>query len=118
MVRAMHVTIWHNPGCSKSRQALALLNDRGLEPTVRRYLKDSPTEAEIRTVLKQLGAKSPHDLVRKRDKMYKALSVGEMDGEQAIVAMAENSSLIERPVVIAGDAARIGRPTDAILEIL
>ena len=98
----MSVVIWHNPGCSTSRKALDLLRERGVEPTVRLYLKDGPTADELRAVLKKLGLKDPHGLVRKRDKAYAALGVEAMSGEEAIEAMASHSSLIERPVVIAG----------------
>jgi len=114
----MKVTIWHNPKCTKSRQALELLKERGIEPTVRQYLKDPPTEEEIRAVLKKLGTKDPRDLVRKREKLFAELGVADMDADAVVAAMAEHSKLIERPVVIAGRGARIGRPTEAILEIL
>lgn len=114
----MSVVIWHNPGCSTSRKALDLLRERGVEPTVRNYLKDPPSEKEIRAVLKGMGAKDPHALVRTKDKMYAPLGVAEMSGDEVIAAMAAHSSLIERPVVIAGKKARIGRPIETILEIL
>ncbi len=114
----MDVVIWHNPSCSKSRQALELLEERGLEPTVRRYLADPPNAKELRAVLKQMGTKDPHDLVRKREKLYGELGVADLEGPDVIAAMAENPKLIERPVVITKKGARIGRPTEAILEIL
>ncbi|MEZ4335578.1 MAG: arsenate reductase (glutaredoxin) [Sandaracinaceae bacterium] len=114
----MSVVIWHNPGCSTSRKALDLLREHGVEPTVRNYLKDPPSEKEIRAVLRALGAKDPHALVRKKDKAYAELDVGSMSGDDVIAAMAERSSLIERPVVIAGEKARIGRPIELVLEIL
>ena len=112
------VVIWHNPGCSKSRQALELLRSRGLEPTVRRYLTDAPSAKELRAVLEKMGAKEPHALVRAKDKKYGELGVADLRGPAVIEAMAANPSLIERPVVITEKGARIGRPTEAILEVL
>jgi len=115
----MRVTIWHNPSCSKSRQALALLKSReGVELSVRLYLEDPPSEAELRDVLVKLGADDAHALLRKKEKLHAELGVGEMEGDDALAVMAQNSRLIERPVVITDRAARIGRPTEAILEIL
>ena len=114
----MDVVIWHNPGCSKSRQALALLKERGLAPTVRQYLKDPPSEEELRAVLKKLGFSDPQRLVRTKEKQYGELGVAELAGEDVVKAMAEHPKLIERPVVITDKGARIGRPTEAILEIL
>jgi arsenate reductase len=113
----MDVVIWHNPSCSKSRQALELLKERGYAPTVRQYLKDPPTEAELRAVLKKLGAKDPHALVRTKEALYEALDVASLRGDAVVHAMAEHPKLIERPVVITPKAARIGRPTEAILEL-
>ena len=114
----MSVVIWHNPSCSKSRQALALLEERGLEPTVRKYLEDPPTAEELRAVLKKMGTEDPHALVRKREKLYGELGVDELSASEVITTMAENPKLIERPVVITSKGARIGRPTEAILEVL
>ena len=117
-MRGMDVVIWHNPNCSKSRQALALLKERGYEPTVRQYLKDPPTAAELRATLKKLGARDPHALVRTKEKEYATLGVADLKGEAVIEAMAAHPKLIERPVVITKKGARIGRPTEAILEVL
>lgn len=114
----MSVIVWHNPKCSKSRQALALLEERGLTPTVRKYLSDPPSAKEIRAVLKKMGSDDPHALVRKREKLFKELGVAEMTGSDVVTAMADNPKLIERPVVITDKGARIGRPTERILEVL
>lgn len=114
----MDVVIWHNPSCSKSRQALALLKERGLEPTVRQYLKDPPSAEELRAVIEKLGFDDPHGLVRKKEKQFAELGVAEMEGDAVVAAMAEHPKLIERPVVITDEGARIGRPTEAILDIL
>jgi arsenate reductase len=112
------LVIWHNPSCSKSRQALALLKDRGLDPTVRQYLKDSPSAEELRAALGARGAEDPMALVRKKEKLFSELEVGAMKGEAVIEAMAKHPKLIERPLVLTDKGARIGRPTEAILEIL
>lgn len=114
----MDIVIWHNPSCSKSRQALELLKERGHAPTVRQYLKDPPSAAELRAVLKKLGAKDPHALVRTKEALYAELGVASMQGDAVLEAMAENPRLIERPVVITKKGARVGRPTEAILEVL
>ncbi|HEY8432005.1 MAG TPA: arsenate reductase (glutaredoxin) [Sandaracinaceae bacterium] len=114
----MDVVIWHNPSCSKSRQALALLKERGYEPTVRQYLKDPPTVEELRAVLKKLGAADPHALVRKKEKEYAEFGIAKLSGDAVLRALAEHPRLIERPVVITDKGARIGRPTEAILEVL
>ena len=118
MLRAMELVIWHNPSCSKSRQALALLEERGFAPTVRQYLLDPPSASELEVVLKKLGAKDPRALARTKEPLYEELGVATMRAEAIIAAMAENPRLIERPVVITPKAARIGRPTEAILELL
>lgn len=113
------VTIWHNPRCSKSRQTLALLQENNVEPTVFEYLKTPPDCGAIATVLGQLGMQ-PRDLLRRGESEYKEqglqdLSVGD---DKVIEAMAEYPKLIERPIVIKGNQARIGRPPENVLEIL
>ncbi|MGE0791294.1 MAG: arsenate reductase (glutaredoxin) [Sandaracinaceae bacterium] len=114
----MPVVIWHNPNCSTSKKALDLLTSRGVSPTVRKYVNDPPSAKEIEDVLKKMGEKDPHALVRKREKLYEELGVAELSGKAVIKAMAENPKLIERPVVITDKGARIGRPVEKILEVL
>ncbi|MFW6023524.1 MAG: arsenate reductase (glutaredoxin) [Myxococcota bacterium] len=113
------VTIWHNPKCSKSRQTLALLEERGVEPTVVKYLQDPPSAREIDRVLKLLDVQ-PRDLMRKKEAPYAELGLAESERtrEELIRAMAEHPILIERPVVIRDNRARIGRPPERVLEIL
>ncbi len=113
------VTIYHNPRCSKSRQALELLQSRGIEPTVIRYLDDPPDEATLSQILDQLGIK-PIDLIRKKEKLYKELGLDRVkDDRQALIqAMVEHPILIERPIVVKADRARLGRPPEDVLEIL
>lgn len=115
----MKVTILHNPRCSKSRQTLQLLRDKGIEPTIIEYLKTPPTESELETILQQLG-KEPRELMRKTETTYKeqGLDVQNLDRTSLIKAMAEHPVLIERPIVIANDKAAIGRPPEAVLAIL
>jgi arsenate reductase len=110
---------WHNPRCTKSRQALALLQDKGVTPTVREYLKAPPSTAELQTVIAALGLPSARDLMRTKEDAYKQLGLKDVSDEAALIqAMADNPKLIERPVLINGAKAAIGRPTEAILAAL
>ena len=115
----MKVTIYHNPRCSKSRQTLALLRERGIEPEVVEYLKTPPSEAELARILDMLG-KSPEELMRRNETEYKEHFKGrELSREEAIRLMVRYPKVIERPVVIVDDArAAVGRPPEAVLEIL
>lgn len=114
----MTVTIWHNPRCSKSRATLALLRERGIEPEVRLYLEQPPAAEELKKALAALGL-TAIELVRKGEPEWKASGLGPDAGEsEVIAAMAAHPKLIERPVVFSGTAARIGRPPEAVLELL
>jgi arsenate reductase len=115
----MTVTIYHNPRCSKSRQTLALLEEKGLKPKIVEYLKTPPSAAELKRILKMLGLK-PRDIVRKGESVYAELGLKDKDvsDDELIALMAANPILIERPIVIAGDKAAIGRPPDSVLKIL
>ncbi len=115
----MTIIIWHNPRCSKSRQGLALIEEQGIEPAIVRYLEDPPTAGELDRVLTLLGM-APRDLMRRKETIYKELGLHDesLSRSQLITAMVENPKLIERPVVINGDRAALGRPPEAILEIL
>ena len=112
-------TIYHNPHCSKSRQTLQLLRDHGVEPTIVEYLKDPPDETTLRKIIKSLGIR-PIDLVRKKEVEFEAMSLADKadDDEAIIAAMLECPKLIERPIVVNGSKAKIGRPPEAVLEIL
>jgi arsenate reductase len=112
------VTIWHNPRCTKSRQALALLEEKGVEPEVVRYLDTSPDRATLEAVLVKLGTADPRAIVRKGEKLYEGLGLAEADRDTLLDAMAANPILIERPLVIRGDRAVVGRPTEAVLNLL
>ncbi len=115
----MKVTIYHNPRCSKSRQTLALLRERGIEPEVVEYLKTPPSEAELARILDMLG-KSPEELMRRNEAEYKEHFKGrDLNREEAIRLMVRYPKVIERPVVVVDDArAAVGRPPEAVLEIL
>ncbi len=115
----MTVTIWHNPRCSKSRQTLALLQERGVEPEVRLYLQDPPSEADLRQALELLGVSSAADLVRRGEAEYRAAGLSSDSDEDALIAaMAEHPKLIERPVVFKGKRAVLGRPPEAVLALI
>lgn len=115
----MCVTILHNPRCSKSRQTLALLNDQGIEPEIIEYLDTPPTSAELRDILAKLGV-GPRDIIRKGEKIYRQLELGDASlSENALItAMIEHPILIERPIVVKGEKASLGRPPETVLEIL
>ncbi|CUH67301.1 Arsenate reductase [Thalassovita autumnalis] len=111
------ITIWHNPRCSKSRQTLALIEEKG-EVTIRRYLDDAPSVSEIQEVLNLLGL-SAVELMRVKEKRFKELELSKSDPEAGLIAaMAQNPVLIERPVVLANGKAAIGRPPEQVLDIL
>jgi arsenate reductase (glutaredoxin) len=115
----MDVILYHNPRCSKSRQTLQLLQEQGIEPTIRLYLEDSPSTKEIKQLLVKLDI-TPRELLRKGEDAYKENQLGNKDltDTALIKAMAEFPKLIERPIVIKGDQARLGRPPEQVLEIL
>ena len=115
----MSVTIYHNPRCSKSRQTLALLEERGADPQVIEYLKTPPTAAELKAILKTLGMR-PRDLMRRNEAPYKELGLGDdsLSDDALIEAMVANPILIERPVVVKDGRAAIGRPPESVVEIL
>ncbi len=115
----MSVTIYHNPRCSKSRQTLALLNERGLEVDIIEYLKTPPDALTLAGLLDGLGLE-PRELMRKTEAAYKELGLDDpaLDRAALIAAMARNPVLIERPIVVAGRRMALGRPPEAVLEIL
>ena len=116
----MHtVTVYHNPRCSKSRATLALIEARGLKPKIVEYLKTPPSAAELKAILRKLGLR-PHDLVRTSEPLYAELGLktSKIDDDALIALLVLNPILIERPIVIAGDKAAIGRPPEKVLAIL
>ncbi|ORT71779.1 arsenate reductase (glutaredoxin) [Pseudomonas mosselii] len=113
------LTLYHNPRCSKSRGALELLEARGLTPTVVRYLETPPDAATLEQLLGKLGI-GARQLLRTGEDEYKALDLANpaLSDAQLIKAMVEHPKLIERPILMAGDKAVVGRPPEKILEIL
>ena len=113
-----NITIWHNPRCSKSRNAVTLLEEKGIEADVVKYLDTPPTKEELVALLKMLGI-SARELMRTKEAIYKELNLNEeTDEDKLIEAMVENPKLIERPIVIKDGKAAIGRPLENIIELL
>lgn len=115
----MSVKIYHNPRCSKSRQTLALLQENGIEPEIVEYLKSPPSVETLATLLAQLGLE-PRQLMRRGEAVYKELKLNDpaLSADALIAAMVENPILIERPIVSSGSKAALGRPPEAVLDIL
>ena len=113
------LTLYHNPRCSKSRAALALLEARGLQPQIIRYLDTPPSPEELRALLAKLGIKA-RELLRTGEDEYQQLGLGDPGLSEArlLDAMHHHPRLIERPILIAGERAVIGRPPERLLEIL
>lgn len=113
------LTLYHNPRCSKSRGALELLEQRGLAPTVVRYLETPLDAAQLRSLLAKLGL-SARQLLRIGEDEYKTLNLADpsLSEEQLVAAIAQHPKLMERPILEAGDKAIIGRPPENVLEIL
>jgi len=113
-----NVKIWHNPRCSKSRSATALLEEKGVEAEVVKYLETPPTKEELKILLSQLGM-SARELMRTKEDIYKELDLkNEKDEEKLIDIMVLNPNLIERPIVVKDGKAVIGRPIENIVELL
>lgn len=112
-------TIYHNPRCSKSRQTLALLEENGVNPSIELYLESPPSASALKGLLKKLGI-SARDLLRKGEQAYKdnQLSDQSLSDKVLIEAMIEHPKLIERPIVVKGDKAVLGRPPENVLELL
>ncbi len=112
------ITIYHNNRCTKSRQGLALLEESGKDFEVVKYLENTPTESELKNIIDLLGI-LPIELVRKNESIWKESYKGkDLSDAEIISAMVKNPKLIERPIVINGDKAVIGRPTEKISDIL
>lgn len=113
------VKIYHNPRCSKSRQTLQLIVEAGLEPEVVEYLDAPPSAEELDQLLKRLGME-PRELMRSKEALYRELRLGEreLSREEAIDVMVEHPRLIERPIVVRGTKAIIGRPPENVRSLL
>lgn len=115
----MAVTIYHNPRCSKSRETLALLEKNSIKPEIVEYLKTPLNAEQISTLVNLLELDSARDMMRTKEDLYKTLELKSQTNEEALIkAMAENPKLIERPIVINGNKAAIGRPPENVLSVL
>lgn len=113
-----NIQIWHNPKCSKSRNAMTLLEEKGINADVVKYLESTPTKEQLTEVLKKLKM-SAKELLRTGEDVYKELNLkDESDEEKLINIMVENPILIERPIIIKGDIAVIARPIENLKELL
>lgn len=116
MANKNSVTIYHNPRCTKSRQILALLRDNGIVPEIIEYLSTPPNRATVKRLLKQLDIE-PRDLIRKKE--HHELGLPDTDDPNELIdRMVDNPQIIERPIVVSGQKARLGRPPENVLEIL
>lgn len=109
--------IYHNPRCSTSRKTLELLRDNGIEPTVVEYLKTPPTRAELAKMIRDAGI-GVRDAVRKNEDAFRQLGLDNASDDELLDAMVANPILIQRPFVITAKGTRLGRPVDAVREIL
>lgn len=116
----MSVVIYHNPRCSKSRQTLALLEEKGITPEVVKYLEDTPSTAELKVLFSQLGYRAVRDMMRTKEAIYQELNLAEstVTDEQLFDAMSTHPKLIERPIVVHNGQAKMGRPPEQVLELL
>ena len=114
------ITLYHNPRCSKSREALALLTQQGITPIIRLYLEQPPTEQELATIVRQLGLSSVRALIRTKEPEYQQLALANptLTEQQLLSSLCQCPKLIERPIMIKGDQACIGRPPHLILALL
>lgn len=115
----MNVTIYYNPRCRKSREALQIINEKGIEPDVKLYLDNPPTTQELSEILRKMG-KRPRDIFRKSEPLYKDLGLKNKDltDDALLDFLHENPILIERPIVVKGQRAVLGRPPEDIKKIL
>lgn len=113
----MPVTIYHNPRCSKSRQTLAIIEEKGVEHDVVEYLTQPPSQAELKRVLTKLGVK-PAEILRKKEAKEAGIDAAAMSDGDLIKAMVANPIVIERPIVVADDKAVMGRPPENVLSII
>ena len=113
------VTIYHNPGCSKSRETLKLLQAHGVDLDIVEYLAEPPSAETLEELVAKLGLE-PGQLLRTKEDEYEELGLDAAndDREKLLAAMVSHPILIERPIVVAGDRARLGRPPERVLEIL
>lgn len=115
----MSVTIYHNPNCSKSRQTLELLTEKGITPNIIKYLETPPSADQLRDILSRLGL-APRQLMRRKEDEYSELDLDNpsLSDDDLIDCMVKHPVLIERPIVLANNRAALGRPPEQVLDIL
>ena len=114
--RMQAITIYHNPRCSKSRQTLAILREQGHEPQIVEYLKDPPDPTTLLGIVDKLGI-HPSELIRQKE--YRKLGLSESNNpHELVIRMSQNPEIIQRPIVVNGNTARIGRPPENVIDIL
>lgn len=116
----MSVILYHNPRCSKSRETLALLEAKGIHPKIELYLQKQYTVAELQQLADKLGITDIRLMMRVKDELYQSLNLADsaLTNADLLNAISEHSDLLERPIVLNGDKAKIGRPPESVLEIL
>ncbi|STO53448.1 arsenate reductase [Canicola haemoglobinophilus] len=116
----MTVKIYHNPRCSKSRETLALLEQQSIPFEIELYLQQIYSVEELQTLVQKLGIKSVREMMRSKDDLYLQLGLNNPDltEQQLLTALSQNSALLERPIVVNGEKAKIGRPPESVLAIL
>ncbi|QPB43185.1 arsenate reductase (glutaredoxin) [Rodentibacter haemolyticus] len=116
----MSIIIYHNPGCSKSRETLALLEAQGIQPTIELYLQKQYSVSELQQIADRLGILDIRQMMRVKDELYKSLGLDNpaLTKTDLLQAMSKHSELMERPIVVNGEKAKIGRPPESVLAIL
>ncbi|NOH72135.1 arsenate reductase (glutaredoxin) [Vibrio pectenicida] len=114
----MSVVIYHNPRCSKSRQTLALLEEKNIQPEIVKYLESPLSIPELKTLYSQLNLPDVRAMMRIKEDIYKELNLANVSDEQLFEAMSKNPKLIERPIVVKNGQAKHGRPPEQVLDIL
>ncbi len=112
------LTVWFNPNCSKCRTVQGILAEQGIDANYVRYLEQTPGRADIEAVLAQLGTDDPRTIMRTGEGVYKELGLADADRDALLDAMVANPILIERPIVIRGERAVVGRPPEKVLDLL
>lgn len=112
------VVVWHNPRCSTSRKAIARLTERGAAVTERRYLVDRPSRVELERLLAQLGIDDPRQVMRTREVAYRERALADADQDTLLDAIVAEPVLLERPIVVRGERAVVGRPLETVDDLL
>ncbi len=114
----MSVDIYHNPRCSKSRQTLEILIQRNITPRVIKYLETPPNIDELKSLMVKLGITQVREMMRTKEALYKELGLSSADNETLLKAIAAHPKLLERPIVVSNNKAKLGRPPEQVIEIL